>query len=500
MNAPDTTSESSAADDSFPIAEVRQASTMISLIRHSRMWWVTLVCLVIAISLAWMSMPRSGPKITIRFPDGHGLKVGDRMRHRGIDVGEVTGLELSADLSTIDTQVTLQPAAASLAREGSRFWIVRPQFSLEGITGLETAVGAKYIGVSPGEPNNARQSMFEGLAAAPPDDLKHDGVEIVLRGDERHGLTAGVPVTWRGVDVGQVLAVGLSPDAMHVDVHIRIDAAYKRLVNTHSKFWVTSGLGVDFRLTGVKLTAESLATIARGGVSFITPQLEAPASDVVAGRVFKLHPDINDDWMENVAAIALIDIELPPTVSISGIRKSSLLGIPRNKAFTNSGIILKSNQGSHLLTAADTFEEIEDNTLQSVTLHQPGVESEFTWNDVSLEALTVATNETARLSLSELPSPSGSIASVATRVPTVPEECVVGRSVAGEDGPSSVMYAIGAERFTEKDGLWSFTDDETDLADWHGAPVIAVSDGKLIGLLLVTPTGPAVAPMNFETE
>jgi paraquat-inducible protein B len=458
------------------------------------MWWATLACLLVAVALVWLSLPEFGPKISIRFPEGHGLKPGDVMRHRGIDVGEVTQIDLSDDLAAIDVHVTLRPAAAALAREGSRFWIVRPQLSIEGIQGLETAVGAKYIGVSPGGPTTARQTRFEGLASAPPDELVHDGVEIVLRSDSRHGLMAGAPVTWRGVDVGQVLSVGLSPRAMHVDIHIRIDAAFRRLVNTNSKFWVTSGVGVDFRLTGVKLTAESLATIARGGVSFITPGSEDPVSTLVAGRVFTLHSEFNSSWMDEATPIALVDFSLPPSVTVSGTQTRPLLGIPRDVDFSHNGIILNGPSGPFLLTAADSFESTEEDLLRPITVTEPGIDGEFSWDSIPSSAVRRTESGLAQLTLSGLSVSAPRTAGAKIRVPTVPEECAVARSVATDDGPSAVMYAIGADRLTEQGAVWSFTDDETDLTEWHGSPVTAVSDGRVIGLLLVTDSGPVVAP------
>lgn len=479
-----------------PVADIRTGGPASGLLRYSHLWWLTLASLLVAIALVWLSLPARGPRITIRFPEGHGLKVGDTMRHRGIETGEVTAIGLSDDLAAIDVQVTLAPAAAALAREGSRFWIVRPRLSLQGISGLETAVGAKYIGVSPGDPQAARRVVFDGLAAPPPDDLQHDGLEIVLRSDSRHGLLAGAPVTWRGVDVGQVLSVGLSPDARHVDVHVRIEAAYRKLVKTHSRFWVTSGLGVDFRLTGVKLTAESLATIARGGVSLITPRSESPPRPVVDGRVFPLHTELNPDWMEEAVPIALVDVSLPSTVTISGVREGSLLGIPRDRAFRNSGIIVRVDGELKLYSTADSFATADDGTLRQLGISQPGAEIEAELAGLRGDRLAIAESGAAVLTLPDGAVPDVLAAHTTPRVPAVPEECVVARSVASDEGPSSVMYAIGAERFLEKGALWTFTDDETDLTDWQGAPVIAVSDGRLIGLLQVTAGEPAVAPLS----
>ena len=148
---------------SFPVADIREVRAVTSaLFLRSKLWWVTVACFLVAFWLTWNSIPSVGPSITIRFPDGHGLKAGDAVRHRGIEAGIVESVALSDDLSQITATVTLTPGAAGLAREGARFWIVRPQLSLAGVSGLDTAVGAKYIGVSPGDPDAPQHRRFVG--------------------------------------------------------------------------------------------------------------------------------------------------------------------------------------------------------------------------------------------------------------------------------------------------------------------------------------------------
>ena len=203
------------------------------LLRQSKMWWITLVCLLLAAWLAWQSLPERGPQISIQFPEGHGLKTNDVVRYRGIEVGVVTDVTLNESLTGINVDVMLKPGDGSLDREGTRFWVVRPRLSLTEVSGLETAVGAKYIGVSPGDPNGPHQKKFEGLMIAPPDELVGGGLELILRSDDRHGIGTGSPITWRGVDVGQVLSVNLSPDARHVDFGVRIDRAYVGWFDQH---------------------------------------------------------------------------------------------------------------------------------------------------------------------------------------------------------------------------------------------------------------------------
>ena len=109
-------------------------------------------------------------------------------------------------------------------------------------------------------------------------------------------------MTYRGVEVGQILSVELAADALSVDVRVRINSDYQHLVRQDSKFWVSSGIGFDMGLTGIHLSADSLSSVALGGVAFITPSLfEAIAEEetsVSAGDTFILHDKPEEDWLQ----------------------------------------------------------------------------------------------------------------------------------------------------------------------------------------------------------
>ncbi len=165
MNDEKPTTESETPPD-FPTAKLEPRNRPArKVLGSSRMWWATLAAVLVAGLLVWRSIEPTGPHITIQFPDGHGLRVGDFVRHRGIDVGHIDRIDLSDDLTNIEVAVTLFHGAEGLAREGTRFWIVRPQLSLTEVRGLETAVGAKYVAVSPGSISGERCFTFVGLAA-----------------------------------------------------------------------------------------------------------------------------------------------------------------------------------------------------------------------------------------------------------------------------------------------------------------------------------------------
>jgi hypothetical protein len=57
------------------------------------------VVLVIVIVVVYLTLSQRGPRIVVRFNEGHGLKAGDAVRHRGITVGEVHRVQLTPDLT-----------------------------------------------------------------------------------------------------------------------------------------------------------------------------------------------------------------------------------------------------------------------------------------------------------------------------------------------------------------------------------------------------------------
>ena len=91
-----------------PIAEIRERnSTAHKLFGGSRLWFLTLLCLLVAAGLLWWSMPPKGTTINIQFPQGHGLKTEDTVRYRGIEVGTVESVSLDDSLEGVDVELSL---------------------------------------------------------------------------------------------------------------------------------------------------------------------------------------------------------------------------------------------------------------------------------------------------------------------------------------------------------------------------------------------------------
>ena len=234
----------------------------------------------------------AGPTITIYFQDAQGLQEQNSMlRYRGIRVGDVASLKLGGDGQMVAVKVKLDHSAANLARQGSLFWIVRPQLRLGEVSGLQTIVSGSYIAVQPG--NGARTNVFTGIAEAPI--VPVPGISITLLADNLDSLQNQSGIFYRGIQVGEVLGLHLDENARFVIVEARIRQEYAPLVRADSQFWNAGGINAHVGLfSGLQISAESAATLVSGGIAFATPEnYGEPATN---GNVYFLNDKPDPKW------------------------------------------------------------------------------------------------------------------------------------------------------------------------------------------------------------
>ena len=282
-------SDPPAAAEAVPDARIRRRRWGFSVA-----WLVPLVAAIVAGYLVYDRVRQAGPTITIAFTDGDGVKVGQtEIRYRGVPIGEVREIDLSSDHSHVVVGARLRRSAAAVARDGSVFWIVRPQVGPASITGLGTVLTGPYIQVRPG--TGKTQTSFTGVDHPSPT-LDRRGLKIVLAAARLVSVRNGSPVYYRGIEVGTVIDTHLSRDATAARVNVFIDHPYTRLVRIGSRFWSVSGLDVHVGLfKGVDISLESLRSLAVGGVAFATPDASNPPAN--AGTIFVLHEESDKEWL-----------------------------------------------------------------------------------------------------------------------------------------------------------------------------------------------------------
>jgi len=277
-------------------------------IRRSRgisvVWVVPLIAALVAGYLVYDRVQQAGPRITIRFKDGSGLRPGQSViKYRGVTVGEVRSISLSPDSQSVEVDARLDRSAATLAKKGSVFWIVRPEVGVGNISGLGTLITGPYIEVLPGE--GAKEKVFEGAAASP---LRREekGLRILLISTQRGSLQVGSPVYYRGIEVGAVQDQRLSDDARMVESDVFIQQRYAPLIRKETKFWNVSGVNMDFSLfKGAEVNVESLKSLVSGGISFATPEEAKGGEPAKDGTVFRLYDEAKKEWLDWAPGISI---------------------------------------------------------------------------------------------------------------------------------------------------------------------------------------------------
>ena len=413
-------------------------------------------------------------EIEIRFRNGNGLAVGDALKFRGIDVGEVVGVELRRELALVHVFVRLTEGARALARVGSQFWVERPKVSAAEVRGLDTLVSGRYLAVLPGPTGAEPHYRFDGLDTPPPiSDPPAGGLEIVLESLQRGGLSSGIPITYRGLHVGHVMTVGLSNDSASVEARAYILPAYAPLVRDNTKFWSASGIDVSIGITGVELDMDTLSSIATGAVGMATP--DVPGYRVTTGHRFRFYDDAEKHWENWRPRIAIGSALLPADAPLPEMRRVArrwvdpILGIGRDRKIQGWALLLEDGR---LLTSQQLLALPENEKDEDVFL-------EFEGEEVRLDQETVEmVGEVATLRLpSSVTLVTNGWPFTRIRYPDKPEDCLVVTGVAGDELP------LPAARISQRDGQWDVDPALPLAADWQGATVVAAKDGWLIGIL-----------------
>ena len=263
-----------------------------ALIRRSRfslVWLLPVVAALIAVYLGVRTVRSEGPTITVTFKTGDGLVAGQtKVQHKAVALGAVESVTLADDLQNVIVTVKMRQEAAPFLTDQSRFWVVRPRLSSGSISGIETLVSGSYIEIDPGDRGGQAQRAFTGLENPPGVRSGEPGKTYQLKAERVGSLTAGAPVFWRDLTVGEVLGYDIGDGDGPVTVTVFVRAPYDGFVREGTHFWNASGLSVQVGNEGVHVEVASLQALLSGGVAFDTPRTEPPAKQLPSGTVFDL--------------------------------------------------------------------------------------------------------------------------------------------------------------------------------------------------------------------
>jgi len=287
--------------------------------RFPLIWIIPIVAVLIALWLGYHALSQRGPMIAIVMQNAEGIEAGKtRIEHRNIELGMVESVTPNAGLASVTVQARMTRYAEDYLTQGTRFWVVRPRLSAEGISGLSTLISGSYVEMEPGP--GAQAHRFVALEDPPVISAEVPGTQYVLHSQTLGSVSQGAPISFHGVRVGEILGYQLSDEDGGATIQIFVRAPHDKLIHEGTRFWNVSGISVNLNSEGVRLQTDSLQAILAGGIAFDVPPGGEAGPSSPPSSVFTLYPS------QDEAHDALFTHKIPFMIHLTGSAQGLSVG------------------------------------------------------------------------------------------------------------------------------------------------------------------------------
>ena len=275
----------------YPTAQVSPKS------RFSLIWIIPLTAALIGGWLLFKYYNERGTIIQITFDEAAGIETKKTpIRYKDVQVGKVRKLSLTPDLKKVIVTAEIYPEMAENLGNNTRFWVVKPRVTFQGVSGLDTLFSGVHIGIDPGI-ESAPLDSYAGLSNPPIITTDKKGTRLSLNTDSLGSLNVGSPIYYHKINVGEVTSYSLNTQDGSIDVFIYVYEPYDQKIKTNTRFWNASGLEVNLNSSGISARMESITSLLIGGIAFETPQGELgyELDGETAFKLYESHSVAKDD-------------------------------------------------------------------------------------------------------------------------------------------------------------------------------------------------------------
>jgi len=228
-------------------------------------WGIPLAALAIVGYLGVRALLNRGEVVTVTFTRAAGAKPGvTKVLYQGVEAGQLTKIEPSADGRRLDFHLRLVPAAKSGLNSNARFWLIGANPNLSDLSSLKAVVSGVAIGYAPGE-GGEPADRFEGLDQAPLILPGDKGTRYSLRAHSLNSIHEGSIVLFHGQAIGKVIAIRFDGDK-GFRLQAFINQPYDSLIRRGARFWKISPLRLSFAGGGITANLAPLSTLLAGGI------------------------------------------------------------------------------------------------------------------------------------------------------------------------------------------------------------------------------------------
>lgn len=296
-----------------------------------------------------------GIAIKITLPDDNKISAsGAPIIYRGVEVGQVTHLELTEGREQVVAQAAIQPAFSDMLTSGSQFILQEARVSLSGVENLSNIIKGNFLTIVPGEGERARH-----FTAIRTEDFKRKQARTValkLVADNSFGLERGAEIMYRGISVGSVTEVKLVKDSVQFDA--LVDSDYAHLIKSQNRFYVTGSASAELTESGLNISVPPAKQLLAGSISFVSEGQNKARIE------YQLYPskslaELAKYNMSGSTQLTLFASELPP-VSIGSplLYRNLQVGSIADFYLVDGGVLITAsieNQYKHLITEQTVF-------------------------------------------------------------------------------------------------------------------------------------------------
>jgi paraquat-inducible protein B len=254
----------------------------------SIVWLVPLITALVGGWLVFRTLSDQAPVATISFQTAEGIEAGKtKIKYKSVEIGMVEEVSFASDFQSVVLTAKFQQGMEDFLRRNTRFWVVRPQLSVQGVSGLSTLVSGSYIEIDPGP--GSPQNHFVGMEEMPLITTEDAGTRITLISETLSSIARGSPIYYQGILAGEALGYELASDAKSVYIHAFVRDPFDQLVRGNSRFWNVSGIDLSMGANGFEVRTASVQALLFGGIAFETPDSLELSAASVEDLIFTLH-------------------------------------------------------------------------------------------------------------------------------------------------------------------------------------------------------------------
>jgi len=235
-------------------------------------WIAPIVAIIISISMVYDHYTKSGNSIEIAFNNIDGLDVRQsHIQFNGLHIGDIHSIKIDdKNINQFIVKATIYSGYNYLIKEGSVFYKVEPQLSLNGVSDLSNVLKGNYIEIIPTTTNLEElkklknQFIFKGFDAKP---LKN-GIRFTLTSDSGDfDITSAI--LYKGLQIGEIIKKSI--DKFSINYDVLIYEKYKYLISSNTQFYKINPLEFNASLENINIKIPSLKNMISSGIGFITP-------------------------------------------------------------------------------------------------------------------------------------------------------------------------------------------------------------------------------------